>query len=158
MSSNQETQGHYFLESESRAEMARLLEQEAFLNQALGELLPEQPEYLKHSHAVLDMACGPGGWILEVAKAYPHIEASGVDVSRLMIEYANEQAQALDLPNAHYLQMDISRPLSFPDASFDLINSAISSGFWLRPAGKPCSWNANGYFGLGGYSVLLTWR
>lgn len=129
MSHDQEKQGHYFLESESRAEMTRLLEQEAFLNRALGELLPEQPEYLQQCHAVLDMACGPGGWILEVARAHPQVAAYGVDISQLMIEYANAQAQELQLPNAQYVRMDISQPLSFPDASFDLINVRYLMGF-----------------------------
>ena len=83
-----------------------------------------------HRSVLLDLACGPGGWVMEWAATYPHIEAWGVDISTLMIEYAQQTAQAAGLTNAHFLEMDVSKPLdSFADQSFDLVNVRYLIGF-----------------------------
>jgi len=46
--------------------MARLLLQGRLISQNMGSLLPEGIE-LEKVHDVLDMACGPGGWAIDVA-------------------------------------------------------------------------------------------
>ncbi len=37
---------------------------------------------LSQVHLVLDLACGPGGWAIDVARAYPNIDVMGVDISQ----------------------------------------------------------------------------
>ncbi len=71
---------------------------------------------------VLDVGCGPGGWVLDVAFAYPKTHVVGIDVSPIMIEYAHAQAWAQGLNNAHFQVMDVRERLAFPDQHFDLIN------------------------------------
>lgn len=67
-----EREGRYFIDPESATEMARLLEQDAIVTQ--GKPLPEQlPETIACITEVLDLACGPGGWGLELLRNYPHM-------------------------------------------------------------------------------------
>lgn len=118
----------YLNDPESGAEMARLLDQDHMLNEAMGGLLPEL-DNLDGIHNVLDVACGPGGWVQELAFAYPDIEVTGFDISQAMIAFARQQAQVQRLDNAHFLVMDATRPLDFADNSFDLVNVRTIAGF-----------------------------
>jgi ubiquinone/menaquinone biosynthesis C-methylase UbiE len=119
----------YIIDTESGAEMARLLHQDRLLTRGMGGLLAEKSNDFSGFHHVLDVACGPGGWAQEVARAYPNIEVVGIDISVTMINYANAQVQAQDLGNARFLVMDALKPLDFPDAFFDLVNLRFISGF-----------------------------
>ncbi len=112
----------YFNDPENVAEMARLLGQDRLITKGMGGLFSERFD-LSGIHRILDLACGPGGWALEVAFTYPKIEVVGVDVSRAMIDYANAQVRVQGLNNASFQVMDIQKPLDFPDGSFDLVNA-----------------------------------
>lgn len=112
----------YFNDPENVAEMARLLGQDRLITKGMGGLFSERFD-LSGIHSILDLACGPGGWALEVAFTYPKIEVVGVDVSRAMIDYANAQVRVQGLDNASFQVMDIQKPLGFPDGSFDLVNA-----------------------------------
>jgi ubiquinone/menaquinone biosynthesis C-methylase UbiE len=112
----------YFNDPESGAEMARLLSQDHIITKGMGGLFSERSDF-STIHRILDAACGPGGWAIEVAFAYPEIEVVGFDISQVMIDYANARAQVQGLDNAEFLVMDIQKPLDFPDESFDLVNA-----------------------------------
>jgi ubiquinone/menaquinone biosynthesis C-methylase UbiE len=112
----------YFNDPENVAEMARLLGQDRLVTRGMGGIFSERPD-LSGIHRILDMACGPGGWALEVASTYPEIEVVGIDVSQVMIDYANVQARVQHLNNASFQVMDIQKSLIFPDSSFDLVNA-----------------------------------
>src|SRR5947209_15660837 len=105
--------------------------QDQLVTEGMGGPLAEQadPEAFRR---VLDVGCGPGGWILEAARLYPQMELVGIDISWRMIEYARAQAQAQRLSDGvKFLVMDALRPLDFPDGSFDLVNSRLASSFML---------------------------
>lgn len=125
-----ESQSHegYVVDAESAAEMARLLRQEQALTQSMGGLFPENLD-LSNVNRVLDLACGPGGWALEVAFNYSDLEVIGVDISERMINYATAQAQVQHRTNATFQVMNILQPLPFPDSSFDLVNARLIVGF-----------------------------
>jgi tRNA G46 methylase TrmB len=59
----------YQLDAENAAEMARLTKQARMLSTMLG-LLPETVD-LTRSSLVLDLGCGPGEWVLEMARRSP---------------------------------------------------------------------------------------
>ncbi len=119
-----QSENTYLSDPESGAEMARLIDQDRLITTGMGGLFTElTPAILTNIHRILDVGCGPGGWAQEVAFAYPEKEVVGIDISQGMIEYARVQAQVQELHNAMFKVMDASKPLDFPDASFDLVNA-----------------------------------
>lgn len=109
-------------------EQVRLTEQDRHFTEAMGGLLVEQ-EDLSGIHRVLDVACGPGGWALEMAEQHPNMQIVGVDVDAGMISYATRLARASNLNNVTFHVMNVLDPLDFPDATFDLVNARFMVGF-----------------------------
>jgi ubiquinone/menaquinone biosynthesis C-methylase UbiE len=139
----------YYVDPETGEEMSRLMRQDRLVNQAMGGPLPE-PHDLEKMQSILDVACGPGGWVIDVAWRYPHLQVVGVDISETAISYANLHAQERKLRNASFRCMNVLEPLDFPDHTFDLVNarflvSVLPRTFWptfiaecvrvLRPGG-----------------------
>ena len=124
----------YFNDPESGAEMARLTDQDRLITKGMGGLFPERVD-LPGIHRILDIACGPGGWALEVANTYPETEVVGFDISQAMIDYANTRARVRHLDNARFMVKDARNPLDFPDNSFDLVNARFIA--FLGPAQWP---------------------
>ena len=112
----------YFNDPESGAEMARLLDQDRLITKGMGGLFPERSNDFSGIHLVLDAACGPGGWAMEIAFKHPDIEVVGFDISQAMIDYANTQARVQHLENASFRVMNLLKPLDFSDNTFDLSN------------------------------------
>ncbi len=121
----------YIVDAESPAETARLINLDRIITQTMGGPLVgiDDPASL---HNILDLGCGPGGWVLDVAFALPDAEVEGVDISRIMVDYANARARTQRLPNASFGVMNITQPLDFPDASFDLVNARFLTGVMQR--------------------------
>ncbi len=128
----QDNPSQYVVEDRgSNPEMIRLMIQDTLITTGMGGPLSEQadPAALRR---VLDIGCGPGGWILEAARLYPQMNLTGIDVSWRMIEYARAEAQARRLTDGvEFLVMDALHPLKFSDASFDLVNMRFGSSFLL---------------------------
>lgn len=119
-------------------EKVRLTQQDRHFNLAMGGLLAEQDEsVLLTARHILDVACGPGGWALDLAQQCPDIQVVGVDIDEGMIEYANTMARASKLDNALFRVMDATKPLAFPDGSFDLVNARFLVGFLTQEQWPP---------------------
>lgn len=118
----------YFIDIEQAAEIVRLMEQDRLCTQAMGGLFPEEPD-LSHTKCLLDIACGPGGWALEVAFQYRDLEVVGIDINPTMINYAFAQARVRHLQNVTFEVMDAKQPLNFLDDSFDIVNARLLFGF-----------------------------
>lgn len=112
----------YIFDPESGVEMARLLQLDRLLTRGAGGPLAGVLADAS-LRAVLDLACGPGGWVLDVAHECPDSQVTGIDISQSMIAYASTRAAALKLHNATFHNMDLLRPLTFEDASFDMVNA-----------------------------------
>jgi ubiquinone/menaquinone biosynthesis C-methylase UbiE len=102
------------------------------ITEGLGRVLPEFAD-TSHVQRVLDVGCGTGGWLMEVACTYLHIEQLvGVDISNKMVERARMQAMHLGLEQrVEFQTMDALRMLEFPPASFDLVNQRLGAS-WVR--------------------------
>ncbi|HLH60760.1 MAG TPA: methyltransferase domain-containing protein [Ktedonobacteraceae bacterium] len=148
-SGDQQREDTYVMDPESMTEMARLINQHVLITEHMGGLFPPEVDPTALT-SVLDLACGPGGWVLDVARAYPEIEVVGVDISQTMITYAKARAKSQGLKNAKFQVMNILKPFTFPDQSFDMVNvrflvGVLSPGDWphlieeckrvLRPGG-----------------------
>jgi ubiquinone/menaquinone biosynthesis C-methylase UbiE len=123
----------YFVQDQGSVdEMTRLSIQDKMLTEGQGGVLPElaDPSLLRR---VLDVGCGTGGWLMEVALTYPTIEKLvGADVSSKMLTYARAQAENQQLgQRVQFQTMDALRVLEFPPASFDLVNQRFGMS-WLR--------------------------
>ena len=126
----------YLIDAESAVEMARLLDQDKIMTKNMGGIFSEREDNdLPGVSSILDIACGPGGWVLDVARTYPHIKVTGIDISKNTISYACAQSGLLKLPNATFEVMDALKPLAFPNESFDLVNMRTIFAFVL-----PESW------------------
>lgn len=131
--SGSKSENTYVVDAESAAEMARLMRQDQFLTQEMGGIFPEHLD-LSNVQQILDLACGPGGWVLEAAFTYTDVEVHGVDISERMIGYASAQAKVQRRSNASFQVMNILKPLPFADASFDLVNARLIGAFMPRTA------------------------
>lgn len=152
MSTSSDTSGgqiRFVADTESGETMTWLLNFDKIVNNGMGGTLAERPD-LSGMKAILDLACGPGGWVLDVAREHSDIEVTGVDISESMIRFAKAQAISRGYGNASFLVMDVKQPLHFEEASFDLVNvrslfGVMGPGEWpqllaeckrvLRPGG-----------------------
>lgn len=125
----------YVFDPESGAEMARLINQDRLITQRMGGVFPPDvnPSQL---HKVLDLACGPGGWVLDAAYVYPKMEPIGVDISQAMVKYAQARARTQGLNNATFQVMNILKPFDFDDDSFDFVNARLLGAF-MSPGDWP---------------------
>jgi ubiquinone/menaquinone biosynthesis C-methylase UbiE len=128
-----ELPGTYPVEDRSNEEeMQRLHLQDHLINMSMGGTLPEQPDPTRFQ-SVLDVGCGTGGWLIELAKAYPHMSRLiGVDVSGKMLDFANAQAAREGVADrVEFRLMDALRMLEFPNEFFGLVNQRLGAS-WLR--------------------------
>jgi|SRR5579884_2437862 len=118
----------YVVDHSSGAEMQRLIDQDRLMNQTMGDLFPQgiDPSRIR---SVLDVACGPASWILQVAFAHRHIHAVGVDISQQMIDYGRAFASVRHLDNVELRIMDVLQPFDFADATFDFVNARLLEWF-----------------------------
>lgn len=126
-SSGEQNTHTYVIDAENPAELARLMHQDRLYTKVLGRL-PEPLNSLS-PHTILDIACGPGGWALDFAQAFPSTQVTGIDISSRMIQYARTQAEVHAMPNVHFTVMNALEPLTFADDSFDLVHARLISGF-----------------------------
>ncbi len=120
----------YIIDAESETELTRLTYQDRLITEAMNGLFPERAD-LAGIHTVLDIACGPGDWTLEVAHTYydHKVQVTGIDISQKTIEYARARAQSQGIENVNFRVMDATVPLDFPDEAFDLVNARFIAGF-----------------------------
>ena len=123
---------NYIFDPENAAEMVRLINQDRLLTRNMGGPLVGALDDGSSLQTILDVACGAGGWVLDVAFALPDAEIFGVDISEMMISYANARARSQKLSNASFGIMNITHPLDFSASSFDLVNARFLTGVLRR--------------------------
>lgn len=125
----------FLIDPENGAEMVRLTNQHRLLTQYMGGIFPQDIDTAPLQH-VLDLACGPGDWVQDVAFERQDIDVIGIDSSRSLITHALAMASVQGLDNAFFQVMDIRKPLDFDDDSFDLIQARLLTSI-LSPAEWP---------------------
>jgi ubiquinone/menaquinone biosynthesis C-methylase UbiE len=120
----------YVVQDRSIEELTRLQIQDQLVTASMGGVLPEQPNPTIFQR-VLDVGCGTGGWLIEIAKAYPSVtQLVGVDISEKILEYARAQAVAQQVSDrVQFRAMDALRMLEFPANSFDLVNQRFGMSY-----------------------------
>ena len=118
----------YFINPNDASELGRLLAQDHSVTNEMGDLFPRSIDTTR-VRSIIDLACGPGGYLLNVAQTYPQIECIGIDLSEKMISYAQAQIDALHIQNVSFQCANILSPLEFPDTTFDFVNARLVSSF-----------------------------
>ncbi|HJT59846.1 MAG TPA: class I SAM-dependent methyltransferase, partial [Ktedonobacteraceae bacterium] len=120
----------YFVQGSNEEEMSRLQIQGQMITAGMGGVLPEQPDPTRLQR-VLDVGCGTGDWLIEVARTYPSIPVLvGIDVNSNMVQYARTQAATQHVEGrVQFHIMDALRMLEFPSASFDLVNQRLGMSY-----------------------------
>ena len=122
----------YFVQDRSNEdELTRVKVQDQMITAGMGGPLAEQPDPASFRR-VLDIGCGTGGWLTEVARTYPGIELLiGVDISSRFIHYARAQIEdnAALAQRVEFTTMDALRVLEFPDHFFDLVNERFALSY-----------------------------
>lgn len=117
----------------SRKELERIRLQSEMVTAGMGGPLSEQPDPALFK-SVIDIGCGVGDWLFQLAATYPTMGTLvGIDINRMMINKA--KAIAATLPDKGRLKFEVQDAmagLSFPDASFDLVNMRFGSSFLRR--------------------------
>jgi len=85
--------------------------------------LRELSRMIRPGDTVVDLACGPGPLLLELAPHYPDVEFIGVDLSPTMLAFLRNQAKAQGLSNIRTLEEDIRTLPSFASKAVDLVIS-----------------------------------
>ena len=111
-------------------EVTRLQLQDRMLTSGMGGILSEQPDPSRFQR-VLDVGCGTGGWLIEVAKTYPSAtRLIGIDVNSKLLDAARAEAKAQQVDDrVEFRIMDALRMLEFPEQSFDLINQRLGVSY-----------------------------
>lgn len=90
------------------------------LNAVVREWVLERwPDDLDSNARVLDLGCGTGAFLAEVAARYPGLELVGLDLTPALLAEARRRA-----PSAHLVEGDAEAP-PFYDGAFDVVCSLI---------------------------------
>jgi arsenite methyltransferase len=83
--------------------------------------LRELSTLIRPGDTVLDLACGPGPLLLELAPLYPDCRFIGADLSRPMLDVLTESCEARGIRNVETLCEDIRLMPSLASGSVDMI-------------------------------------
>ena len=84
-------------------------------------------------NSLLDVGCGSGNLIIQVAKKYPSLDLIGVDLSSEILELAKKKAVENNLNEKIVFKIGYVEHLPFPDKSVDFILSTLSLHHWEDP-------------------------
>ncbi len=123
----------YRLMEQMQIDIPSLVIQEHALLGLMGGPFPEHANDFRAMKRVLDVACGAGGWAIEVARNNPHLEVVGIAGQATLVAHARERAAAAGLSNVRFslLTGNEKLQLPFPDQEFDLVNTQYLHA-WLR--------------------------
>jgi ubiquinone/menaquinone biosynthesis C-methylase UbiE len=85
-----------------------------------------------HGEAV-DLGCGAGQLVLELARQAPGLHVTGIDLSEKMLAYARQSAQQGSLEDRVDFRLGNVEEIPFPDQSLDLMISTFSLHHWTDP-------------------------
>lgn len=82
----------------------------------------------------IDLGCGPGYLVVEMAQRFPGLHVTGVDLSPALLSTAEAFARDAGVGERAAFRQGDARQIPFPDASLDLVVSTLSLHHWSEPA------------------------
>jgi len=88
---------------------------------------------LNPSGTLVDLGCGSGNLIIQIAKTFTNLNLIGVDLSEEIINTAEKYAKENDVNEKIKFEIGSVDNLPFPDDSIDFIISTLSLHHWSNP-------------------------
>jgi ubiquinone/menaquinone biosynthesis C-methylase UbiE len=82
---------------------------------------------------IVDIGCGPGYLVAAMAKSFPNLRITGVDISKEMVQLATDSASSLSLSEQVQFRQGDVQELPFQDHSVDFVVSTLSLHHWTEP-------------------------
>jgi ubiquinone/menaquinone biosynthesis C-methylase UbiE len=92
-----------------------------------------QAVVLKNHGEAVDLGCGAGQLVMEIARKAPGLHMTGIDLSEKMLADARQSAQRLGLEDRVDFRLGNVEEIPFPDQSLDLVISTASLHHWTDP-------------------------
>lgn len=90
-------------------------------------------KHLARQGEAVDIGCGPGHLIFDLARQMPDLQLTGVDISDEVLEQAEACAAQSGFGERVCFKKGSAQALPFPDRSFDLVISTLSLHHWSEP-------------------------
>ena len=100
-----------------------------------GRLLPEHIP-INTMESILDLGCGTGEWIFDLARRYPKLRIYGIDSNEEALHQAKVRRNTSSLRQVELRHMDFSHGLPIPDAFVDFIHMRRFARY-ITPAAWP---------------------
>jgi len=81
----------------------------------------------------VDLGCGPGLLVVELARQSPELHVTGIDLSDELLAQGEEQARRAGLSGRVSFKKGNVKQIPFPDDSLDLVVSTLSLHHWSDP-------------------------
>ena len=88
--------------------------------------LQDLSSMIRPGDTVLDLACGPGPLLLELAAIYPECHFIGADLSPLMLRHLEQEIRIRELKNVSVLNEDIRTLPSLRNVQVDLVITTLA--------------------------------
>jgi ubiquinone/menaquinone biosynthesis C-methylase UbiE len=99
----------------------------------LRQFVISQAAALKDHGAAVDLGCGAGQLVLEMARRAPGLHVTGIDLSDQLLTDARQAAQQAGLEGRVAFRLGNVEAIPFPDQSLDLVISTMSLHHWTNP-------------------------
>jgi len=99
----------------------------------IRHLVISQAAVLKDHGEAVDLGCGAGQLVMEMARKAPGLHMTGIDLSQKMLADARQAAQRLGLEDRVDFRLGNVEQIPFPDQSLDLVISTASLHHWTDP-------------------------
>jgi ubiquinone/menaquinone biosynthesis C-methylase UbiE len=92
-----------------------------------------QAAVLKDRGEAVDLGCGAGQLVMEMARKVPGLHMTGIDLSEKMLVDARLSAQLVGMEDRVDFRLGNVEEIPFPDQSLDLVISTASLHHWTDP-------------------------
>ena len=93
------------------------------------EILDDEIDFVNEKINILDLSAGTGNISIELAKKYPNATVYAVDLSKEMLNIAEEKAKLENITNIRYVVQDVEK-LEFHDMKFEIITCGYGLFFY----------------------------
>lgn len=88
---------------------------------------------MKQKGEAMDIGCGPGHLVIELARRAPKLHLTGIDLADQMLDKAAASAHRARVAERVAFRKGDAGQLPFEDRSFDLVLSTLSLHHWSQP-------------------------